>query len=131
MLQTAAGTRPAITVFGDDYDDARRDLRSRLHPRRPTSPAPTCSRSAPVDGARVYNLGCGGDGTTVNEVIDAARAVTGRKIAAHVGARRAGDPARLVRAPRAPSATLGWRPALADIRVIVESAWRFAESRER
>jgi UDP-glucose 4-epimerase len=41
-------------------------------------------------------LGCGGDGYTVREVIETARAVTGREIAVKVGARRAGDPAVLV-----------------------------------
>jgi UDP-glucose 4-epimerase len=81
------------------------------------------------DGTRVYNLGCGGDGTTVLEVIEAAREVTGRKIDVEFGARRPGDPARLVASSARAERDLGWRPELADIRGIVESAWRFSESR--
>ena len=130
VLQTAAGTRPAITVFGDDYET--RDgtcIRDYIHvvdlARAHVLALGAC------DGARAYNLGCGGDGVTVKEVIDAAREVTGRKILVEVGARRPGDPARLVASSARAERDLGWRPALADIRVIVESAWRFAESRER
>ena len=88
-----------------------------------------CSHSAPATAARVYNLGCGGDGTTVNEVIAAARTVTGHAIPVQVGPRRPGDPARLVASSARAERDLGWRPALADIRGIVESAWRFAEGR--
>jgi len=46
-----------------------------------------------------------------------------------VVARRPGDPARLVASSARIERELGWRPALGDIRGIVESAWRFAESR--
>jgi UDP-glucose 4-epimerase len=128
VLQTAAGKRPAVTVFGDDYDT--RDgtcIRDYIHvidlARAHVLALGAC------DGTRVYNLGCGGDGTTVMEVIDAARAVTGREIAVEIGARRPGDPARLVASSARAERDLGWRPALADIRTIIESAWRFAESR--
>jgi UDP-glucose 4-epimerase len=128
VLQAAAGKRAAITVFGDDYKT--RDgtcIRDYIHvvdlARAHVLALGAC------DGTRVYNLGCGGDGTTVMEVIDAAREVTGQKIAAEVGARRPGDPARLVASSARAERDLGWRPAVADIRGIVESAWRFAESR--
>jgi UDP-glucose 4-epimerase len=128
VLQAAAGTRPAISIFGDDYDT--RDgtcIRDYIHvidlARAHVLALGVC------DGSRVYNLGCGGEGTTVLEVIDAAREVTGRAIAVEVGARRPGDPARLVASSARAERDLGWRPALADIRGIVESAWRFSESR--
>jgi UDP-glucose 4-epimerase len=85
-------------------------------------------RSAPAT-ARASYLGCGGNGTTVLEVIAAARAVTGHAIPMKTGARRPGDPARLVASSARIERDLGWRPARADIRDIVESAWRFAESR--
>ena len=128
VLQAAAGKLPAITVFGGDYDT--RDgtcVRDYIHVVD-LARAHVLALDACV-GHRVYNLGCGGDGSTVREVIDAARAVTGREIPLRVGARRPGDPARLVASSARIEHDLGWRPALADIRVIVESAWRFAESR--
>ena len=128
VLQAAAGKRRAITVFGDDYDT--RDgtcIRDYIHvidlARAHVLALGVC------DGTRAYNLGCGGDGTTVNEVIAAAREVTGREIEVERGARRPGDPARLVASAARAERELGWRPALADIHGIIESAWRFAESR--
>ena len=129
VLQVASGARPAITVFGDDYDT--RDgtcIRDYIHVID-LARAHVLALGACDAGSRVYNLGCGGEGTTVLEVIDAARAVTGHAIPVQVGARRPGDPARLVASSARIERDLGWRPALADIRSIVESAWRFAESR--
>jgi len=129
VLQVAAGTRPEISIFGDDYDT--RDgtcIRDYIHVvdlARAHVLAIACCDA----GSRAYNLGCGGDGTTVLEVIAAARAVTGRAIPVRVGARRPGDPARLVASSARIERDLGWRPTHAGIRGIVESAWRFAESR--
>src|SRR6266850_355022 len=73
----------------------------------------------------VYNLGCGGDGYTVREVVDTAAAVTGRRIAAHVGPRRAGDPATLVAATGRITRELGWRPERQDLAEIIRSAWQY------
>ena len=129
VLQVASGTRPAITVFGDDYDT--RDgtcIRDYIHVID-LARAHVLALGACDAGSRAYNLGCGGNGTTVLEVIAAARAVTGHAIPMKTGARRPGDPARLVASSARIERDLGWRPALADIRGIVESAWRFAESR--
>jgi UDP-glucose 4-epimerase len=128
VLQAAAGERPAITIFGDDYET--RDgtcIRDYIHVID-LARAHVLALDACV-GTRVYNLGCGGEGTTVKEVIAAAREVTGREIPVEIGARRPGDPARLVASSTRAERDLGWRPALADIRGIVDSAWRFAESR--
>jgi len=51
--------------------------------------AHTFWRSAsPVIRSAIYNLGCGGDGYTVREVIDTARQVTGREIPVSVALRR-------------------------------------------
>jgi UDP-glucose 4-epimerase len=129
VLQVATGTRPEITVFGDDYDT--RDgscIRDYIHVIDLARAHVLAIGACDVD-SRTYNLGCGGDGTTVLEVIAAAREVTGHAIPLQMGARRPGDPARLVASSARIERDLGWRPTLAGIRGIVESAWRFAESR--
>ncbi len=129
VLQVAAGTRPEISIFGDDYET--RDgtcIRDYIHVVD-LARAHVLAVGACDAGSRAYNLGCGGDGTTVLEVIAAARTVTGHAIPVRVCARRTGDPARLVASSARIERDLEWRPTLADIRVIVESAWRFAESR--
>src|SRR5205085_1638195 len=93
LLQVAAGTRPSVEIYGDDYPT--RDgtcVRDYIHV---VDLARAHIRALDRLDARsaLYNLGCGGDGYTVKEVLDVARAVTGREIPVRVGARRAGDPA--------------------------------------
>jgi len=129
VLEVAAGKRPHVDVFGDDYPT--RDgtcVRDYIHVRD-LARAHVLAIDAAGRGTGVYNLGCGGEGSTVLEVIAAARAVTGHPIPARIAPRRPGDPARLVASSARAARDLGWRPAENDLRAIVESAWRFRERR--
>ncbi len=78
--------------------------------------------------SRIYNLGCGGDGYSVSEVLQTAREVTGKDIPARVGPRRAGDPAVLIGSSEKIKSELGWKPEFQNLRVIVESAWRWMQA---
>jgi UDP-glucose 4-epimerase len=73
----------------------------------------------------VYNLGCGGTGYSVRQVVDAAQAVTGRTIHTKEGRRRPGDPAVLVASSEKAERELGWRPDHRELHGIIESAWRY------
>ena len=66
----------------------------------------------------------------MREVIDTARAVTGREIPVVYGERRPGDPARLVADSRRARAELGWNPRYADLATIVAHAWRWEGGRD-
>ena len=128
VLQVAEGARPEVEVFGDDYPT--RDgtcIRDYIHVQDLAKAHVLAVGALAGEGAQSahYNLGCGGDGTTVREVIDAARRVTGRPIQVRVGPRRAGDPARLVASAERIERELGWRPEKPGIEAIVESAWRW------
>lgn len=68
------------------------------------------------------NLGTG-RGTSVREVIDAARRVTGREVPWEAAPRRPGDPPYLVAAPGRAAEVLGWTPRWTSIDRIVASAW--------
>jgi UDP-glucose 4-epimerase len=127
VLQAAAGTRAEVTVFGDDYPT--RDgtcVRDYIHVSD-LAAAHVLALEAlrPGDPLRVYNLGCGGDGYTVREVIDVAERVTRHAVPVRMGPRRAGDPAVLIASSDRIMRDLGWRPRHQDIGDIVESAWRF------
>jgi len=78
--------------------------------------------------SRTYNLGCGGAGYSVNEVLAAAREVTGKEIRATVAPRRAGDPAVLIASSERIKRELGWKPQFQDLRVIIESAWKWLQA---
>jgi len=127
VLQAAAGTREAITIYGDDYPTPDGTcLRDYVHVSDlALAHVQALDALARVDGAEVYNLGLGGAGTSVREVIDVARRVTGREIAVRVAPRRRGDPARLVASTERIRLALGWAPRHPALEEIVESAWRW------
>jgi len=125
VLQVAAGVRSEVAVYGNDY---------------PT-PDGTCIRDYihVVDLARahvlalgildarsaIYNLGCGGEGYSVQALIDTAREVTGRDIATRVAPRRAGDPPVLIASSEKIRSELSWQPEFQDLRLIIQSAWQW------
>jgi UDP-arabinose 4-epimerase len=126
LLDAAAGAAGGFTIFGEDY---------------PT-PDGTCVRDyihvsdlarahvlaldllGDVPSAHVFNLGSGG-GSSVNEVIDVARRVTGMAIGVMRGARRAGDPPILVASSLRAHQELLWKPQRQELATIVEDAWRW------
>ncbi|MCG2808692.1 MAG: UDP-glucose 4-epimerase GalE, partial [Coriobacteriia bacterium] len=74
--------------------------------------------------SRVYNLG-NGEGFSNLEVVRACAAAVGREASVSVGARRPGDPARLVASSDAAQRDLGWTPARADLVSMMTDAWRW------
>ena len=68
-----------------------------------------------------YNLG-NGNGFSVQEVIDTAKQVTGRKISVVNWPRREGDPDRLVPDSRLVRERLGWQPQYEDLATTIEYA---------
>lgn len=123
VLQAAGGTRAHVQIFGADYPT--RDgtcVRDYVH-IVDLARAHILALRILDERSAVYNLGCGGDGYTVREVIDTARAVTGRDIPTRVAPRRAGDPAVLIASSEKIKSELGWQPEFQDLRVIIESAW--------
>lgn len=122
VLQAARGTRPDVTIFGDDYPT--RDgtcVRDYIHVAD-LARAHILALEALDRGSRIYNLGCGGDGYTVREVITTAEEVTGKRVPVKMGARRAGDPAMLVASSARINAELGWTPRQGNLHEIVRTA---------
>lgn len=125
VLQAALGVIPEVTVFGADYPTPDGTcVRDYIHVSD-LSRAHVLALEALARGhpGGAYNLGCGGAGYSVKQVIDVARSVTGRDIPVRMGPRRGGDPAVLVASSKRIAAELGWKPRLQDLRAIVGSAW--------
>src|SRR5262249_47669600 len=94
-LQVAAGRREYVEIYGDDYPTADGTcLRDYIHVVDLAS-AHVLALGVLSQGSRIYNLGCGGEGYSVRQVIDTVRAVTGKEVPARIGPRRPGDPAKL------------------------------------
>jgi UDP-glucose 4-epimerase len=126
VLQAASGRRPHISVFGRDYETPDGTcIRDYVH-IADLCEAHWLALQSLMNGApsQAYNLG-NGHGFSVQEVIDTAEAVTGRKIAVVNAPRREGDPARLVADATLARQQLGWKPQYADLATIVEHAWKW------
>ena len=124
VLQVAAGHREHITIFGDDYDTPDGTcIRDYIHVLD-LADAHVLALQALEQGNQIYNLG-NGEGFSVRQVIETARAVTGAAVPEQMGTRRAGDPARLVASSDRIRKELGWAPQFPDLEQIIDSAWRW------
>ena len=128
MLDAAAGERPTVTIFGDDYPT--RDgtcVRDYIHVLDLADAHLLALDFLRSNDPRmeIYNLGCGGDGHTNREVVSCAEKVTGKRIATVSGPRRPGDPPVLVASSDKARRELGWKPTRERLDVIIESAWKW------
>lgn len=124
ILEAAAGRRPHISVFGDDYDTPDGTaIRDYIHVLDLSQAHLLAVKHLQAGGESEFiNLG-NGTGFSVLEVIEASRKVTGKPIEAVTAPRRAGDPSRLIADSRKARELLGWKPQFADLETIIESAW--------
>ena len=122
VLQVALGHLPKAEIYGTDFPTPDGTcIRDYIHVRDLAS---AHILALAQDKSGFYNLGTGG-GTSVREVINACRKVTGHAIPTIEKPRRKGDPARLIASSEKARRSLGWQPQFENIEAIVESAWRW------
>ncbi|MEN8640149.1 UDP-glucose 4-epimerase GalE [Pseudomonas sichuanensis] len=126
ILQAASGRRPAITVFGRDYDTPDGTcIRDYIHVADLASAHALAVDYLVAGGASTaFNLG-NGLGFSVQQVIDTVRDVTGREVCVENAPRRAGDPPRLVADAGKARQLLGWKPVYSSLDAIVRHAWNW------
>lgn len=73
-----------------------------------------------------FNLGVG-NGFSLNEIVDAARRVTGRSIPVVHADRRPGDPPYAVGDAGLAKATLGWQPRFTHLDASIEHSWQWMQ----
>ncbi|WP_022662237.1 UDP-glucose 4-epimerase GalE [Paucidesulfovibrio longus] len=123
VLHAALGLRKNISIFGTDY--ATPDgtcVRDYIHVSDLAEAHALALDWLKGGETRAFNLG-NGSGYSVREVIEVARAVTGRDIAVVESGRRAGDSPVLVASSGRAKAELGWEPRFGDLETIVRTAW--------
>jgi UDP-glucose 4-epimerase len=121
-LNVALGLKERLDIYGADYPTPDGTcVRDYIHVVD-LAQAHILALEALSESGRVYNLG-NGQGFSVQEVVIAAREVTGRPIPTQVVPRRPGDPATLVASSDRVRRELGWEPRFPDLRDIIESAW--------
>lgn len=130
VLQAAAGKREHVSVFGTDYPtEDGTAVRDYIH-IEDLGEAHILGLERATDPGehRIYNLG-NGTGFSVRQVIEAARAVTGRDVAVREEGRRPGDPAALVASSQKIRDELGWVPRKPEIETMIADAWAWFEAR--
>ena len=127
VLQTATGEREAVEIYGNDYPT--RDgtcIRDYIHVID-LARAHVKAIDMLDEKSGIFNLGCGGEGYSVKEVIETAEKITGKKIPTRISDRRPGDPAVLIASSDRIRSELGWQPEFQDLGLIIESAWRWMQ----
>ncbi|MFL6567840.1 MAG: GDP-mannose 4,6-dehydratase, partial [Chthoniobacterales bacterium] len=122
VIKVALGQKPHVEIYGTDYDTPDGTcIRDYIH-ILDLSRAHILALNAPK--SEYYNLGTGG-GSSVREVIDVCRKITGHQIPVVEKPRRPGDPPRLIAASAKIKSELGWEPKFQRLDAIVESAWKW------
>jgi UDP-glucose 4-epimerase len=127
VLQAATGQREHVEIYGEDYPT--RDgtcVRDYIHVID-LARAHVLALQILDERSAIYNLGCGGAGYSVREVINVAKEITGREIPIKIGPRRPGDPAVLIASSEKIKRELDWSPQFQDLRKIVDSAWQWLQ----
>jgi UDP-glucose 4-epimerase len=128
VLQIALGQAESATIFGADYPTPDGTcIRDYIHLGDLVSAHLLTLDALGERDKLVYNVGSG-NGYSVREVIEAARAVSGHSIPAVEQPRRPGDSARLVASSRRIREELGWKPEHDNIHDILSSAWEWHQS---
>jgi UDP-glucose 4-epimerase len=128
IMQVAVGVRDHLTVHGDDYPTPDGTaIRDYLHVMDlAEGHLAALDRIDRIDGAVAVNLGTG-VGSSVLDVLRAARAATGRAIPAEIGPRRAGDVVAAWAEPSLAADLLGWR-STRTLDEMCADHWRWQQS---
>jgi UDP-glucose-4-epimerase GalE len=125
VLKACLGLRPPVQVFGTDFPTPDGTaVRDYVHVEDLAAGHVLALEHLERGGAsQAVNLGTG-VGTSVQQIVDGAAAVSGRPVPVEYVARRPGDPAAIYADHRLAGEVLGWEPER-GLDVILASAWRW------
>jgi UDP-glucose 4-epimerase len=129
VAQVAAGWRPALQVFGQDYPTLDgTGVRDYIHIMDLVDAHATVLAwlSQQPAACATFNVGCG-HGYSVLEMIKAFERVTGQAVPYQIHARRAGDIAEIYADPQQFEQATGWR-ATRGLDEMVADLWRFQQT---
>ncbi|MBU2104833.1 MAG: UDP-glucose 4-epimerase GalE [Nanoarchaeota archaeon] len=126
IYQVPLGKRQHITIFGNDYPTKDGTcVRDYVHVTDLAQAHILAMKCLAKEmQTKIYNVGTG-RGYSVQEIINAARKITGHEIPVVIGSCRFGDPAELVACTEKIKTELGWKPKMSNLQTIMETAWRW------
>jgi UDP-glucose 4-epimerase len=124
--QAALGMRASISIYGTDYETSDgTGIRDYIHIEDLASAhVSALSYLENGGGSTVVNVGYG-SGSTVREVIDVVKRVSGVDFQVIESYRRPGDPAMLVAVADRAQSLLGCRYRFNNLETIVRDAWQW------
>ena len=124
-LRAATGRHAPLVVHGNDYPTPDGTcIRDYVHVEDLVQAHIEAINLIPRRNTLAMNVGTG-VGASVLEVLRACSLAAGREVPFHVGARRNGDPPRLVSNPEKIVGLTNWRPTRSSLEDIARSAWRW------
>lgn len=124
VLQVARGERESLMINGRDYDTHDGTcIRDYIHVMDLCDAHLKALQALDKNKIEcIYNLGTG-QGHSIQEVLETARAVTKCDISVIYGPRREGDPAILVADAKRAMQELQWVPRYSELKTIIQHAW--------
>ena len=124
VMETACGIRKQMSVFGDDYDTPDGTcIRDYVHVSD-LADAHVKSLEYIAKNNTNLKLNLGSEiGTSVKEVIDVAKKITGKEINAKIVERRLSDPSELYATSKLANDVIGWKAQYSDIETIIKTTW--------
>lgn len=124
IAQVAAGNRPHLNIFGDDYPTPDgTGIRDYIHVEDLAAGHICALNQLQQPQCEAINLGTG-NGFSVMEVIKTFERISNRKITHHVTSRRQGDVAENYADPRLASKLLNWK-ATNDLENMCKDTWNW------
>jgi UDP-glucose 4-epimerase len=124
IMETACGIRKEFSIFGNDYDTPDGTcIRDYIHVSDLASAHALALDYIAKNGKSLtVNLGSE-TGSSVLEVLETARRVTGQPIPSRIAARRPGDPAKLTASAAQARTLLGWKAKHSSLETLVKTSW--------
>jgi UDP-glucose 4-epimerase len=127
--ETATGKRPLMSIFGTDYPT--RDgtcIRDYIHVED-LATAHILALKNLINGGKSNIFNCGyGHGSTVQEVIETVKKVSGKNFKVIKVARRSGDVSEVVAGADKIRSVLGWKPKHDSLESIVQHAYNWEKN---
>ncbi len=122
-LDAVLGRREVLSVFGTDYPTGDGTcVRDYIHVSDLADAHVRAIGALDDHSDLTLNLGTG-TGSSILEVLDSVRRVTGRNVPVRLTSRRPGDPAQAVASNTRAREILGWEPTRSRLDDIVADAW--------
>ena len=124
IMETAAGIREKLQVFGNDYDTPDgTGVRDYVHVTD-LADAHVKALDYLIEKKESLTVNLGSEnGLSVLDLLEEARRISGREIPSEITARRPGDPAKLVASSAMAKEKLGWIARYSDCETLIATSW--------